>query len=61
MTPFSSGQFTLIFNFSSASILHVIFLSYMILLFSTVYFIRLIFYIFERGLNVDVKTYGDAI
>ncbi|EPJ0401288.1 ion channel [Providencia rettgeri] len=38
-----------------------LFLSYMILLFSTVYFISLIFYIFERGLNVDVKTYGDAI
>ncbi len=135
MTPFLSGQFTLIFNFGSVFILHVIFLffylfqkikkkfvkkyaiivllsvpyltildytsikfteeqiylirfiplfrggaafvmlmmmvvkrnttalflSYMILLFSTVYFISLIFYIFERGLNVDVKTYGDAI
>ncbi|MDD9338965.1 MAG: potassium channel family protein [Providencia heimbachae] len=38
-----------------------LFLSYIILLFSMVYFISLIFFIFERGSNTDVKSYGDAI
>ncbi|EMF4711347.1 potassium channel family protein [Providencia stuartii] len=38
-----------------------LFLSYIILLFSTVYFISLIFFIFERGNNAEVKNYGDAI
>ncbi|EKT61362.1 potassium channel subunit [Providencia sneebia DSM 19967] len=38
-----------------------LFLSYILLLFAIVYFISLMFFIFERGSNADVKNYGDAI
>lgn len=36
-------------------------ISYIILLFSTIYFISLIFFIFERNVNWEVTTYSDAI
>lgn len=38
-----------------------LFISYLLLLFSIIYFISLIFFIFERGVNVDVKSYSDAL
>lgn len=36
-------------------------ISYIILLFSTIYFITLIFFIFERNVNWQVTTYSDAL
>lgn len=38
-----------------------LFVSYILLLFSVIYFNSLIFFIFERAVNVQVKTYTDAL
>lgn len=38
-----------------------LFFSYIITLISTVYFASLIFFLFEKGINTEVKTYQDAL
>lgn len=38
-----------------------LFISYNLLLFALVYFISLIFFIFERNINHDIHTYQDAL
>jgi len=38
-----------------------LFLSYIILLFSIIYFLTLIFFVVERGINPDIKTYYDSL
>ena len=38
-----------------------LFISYLLLLFPIIYFISLIFFIFEQNVNAQVKTYGDVI
>lgn len=38
-----------------------LFISYNLLLFAIVYFISLIFFIYEQNVNPDVKSYGDAL
>ncbi|MFV0626419.1 MAG: ion channel [Alphaproteobacteria bacterium] len=38
-----------------------IFISYMVLLFSTIYFLSLIFYVFELSTNVRIETYSDVL
>lgn len=38
-----------------------LFLSYLILLFSIIYFLTLIFFVVERGSNLEIKTYYDSL
>lgn len=38
-----------------------LFLSYLILLFSIIYFLTLIFFVVERGVNSEIKTYSDSL
>ncbi|WP_202109309.1 potassium channel family protein [Bordetella sp. 15P40C-2] len=38
-----------------------LFISYLIFLISVVYFITLIFYVVERGVNGEIKTYADSL
>lgn len=38
-----------------------LFLSYLMTLLFTIYFSSLAFFLFEKGINPDVKTYGDAV
>lgn len=38
-----------------------LFLSYNLLLFSIIYFLSLIFFIFEKHVNIEVKSFGDAL
>lgn len=38
-----------------------LFISYLILLFAIIYFITLLFFIVERGVNPDMKSYGDSL
>lgn len=38
-----------------------LFLSYIILLFSIIYFLTLIFFVVERGVNPEIKTYYDSL
>lgn len=61
--PLIRGGFAMaiVVNWITSNRVTGLFLSYIITLVSTVYFASLTFYLFERGVNSGVTTYGDAL
>lgn len=63
LVPLARGIYgvSIVIGWMTRSRITNLFMTYLVILFTTVYFSSILFYYFEQGVNPPVKTYWDAI